>query len=59
MAVRTIGMRVEASSEFDGSNVNGMREHETLVDHHTNLDNSWPIPLREEIAYIGPLPDER
>lgn len=31
---------------------------ETLVDHHTDLDNSRPIPLREEIACIGPLPDE-
>lgn len=53
-----MGLRVEASSESDGSNVNGMREHETLVDHHTNLDNSRPIPLRKEIACIGPLPDE-
>lgn len=50
---------MEASSEFDGSNVNVMREHETLVDRHTDLDNSPPIPLQEEIACIGPLPDER
>lgn len=55
---------MEESIEFDGLNVNGMREDErvykeTLVDHHTDLDNSRPIPLREEIACIGPLPDER
>lgn len=55
---KTLALRVK----LDGSRANGMRKCVRVfkkLDHNTNLDNSRPIALREEIACIGPLPDER